>query len=197
MNANPADFEAIGTRLGFHIATETAEKIQLIWQGTRFPAFLCLGIALLLLFVSVPILQAIHQRGFAGPAGSLWYFPFMNLILFGIALYLLSQKRTIVLDDKERRLTFSKRNLHKTIRLSLSYGDIRALRLGLDRVSSGFAVAGSTGAQTFPTPALRLFLDNGETVLMDRGSKRRLQELGKRIGARLGKPLEVDPEVQS
>jgi hypothetical protein len=54
MIGDPAEFEAIGNRLGFHIVEDTPEKIVLRWQGARFPAFLCLGIALLLLFVSIP-----------------------------------------------------------------------------------------------------------------------------------------------
>ena len=85
MIGDPQEFEAIGNRLGFRPVEETPRKLLLRWQGARFPAFLCLGIAILLLFVSVPIVEALRLRGFVGPAGSLWYFPLMNLILFGIA----------------------------------------------------------------------------------------------------------------
>ena len=70
MIGNPAQFEAIGNRLGFRVVEETPDKLRLLWQGARFPAFLCLGIALLLLFVSVPITLALWRRGFVGPAGS-------------------------------------------------------------------------------------------------------------------------------
>ena len=59
MIGNPVQFEAIGNRLGFHVVEQTPQKLRLLWHGARFPAFLCLGIALLLLFVSVPILQAL------------------------------------------------------------------------------------------------------------------------------------------
>ena len=56
MEGNPAQFEAIGNRLGFRVEEESDRELCLVWQGPRFPAFLCLGIALLLLSVSVPIL---------------------------------------------------------------------------------------------------------------------------------------------
>jgi hypothetical protein len=32
----------------------------------------------------------------------------------------------------------------------------------------------------------------GESILLDRGSFRRLEDLGKRIGRRVNKPLEID-----
>ncbi len=41
-------------------------------------------------------------RGFVGPAGSLWYFPLMNLVLFGIAIFLVTQRRTIVFDSSAK-----------------------------------------------------------------------------------------------
>ncbi|MBI2540341.1 MAG: hypothetical protein HYW04_11205, partial [Deltaproteobacteria bacterium] len=66
MEGNPAEFEAVGNRLGFHVETEDRERISLAWRGPRFPAFLCLGIALALLFLSLPIVEAIRQRGLAG-----------------------------------------------------------------------------------------------------------------------------------
>jgi len=87
MIGDPSQFEAIGNRLGFRVVEQSADKLKLYWQGPRFPAFLCLGIALMLLVVSIPIVQALLLRGFIGPAGSLWYFPLMNLVLFGIAFF--------------------------------------------------------------------------------------------------------------
>jgi hypothetical protein len=66
MIGDPSQFEAIGNRLGFNIIEDSPERLRLRWQGARFPAFLCIGIAVLLLFVSVPILQALHLRG--GPS---------------------------------------------------------------------------------------------------------------------------------
>lgn len=197
MIGDPAEFETIGNRLGFHIVEDTPEKIVLRWQGARFPAFLCLGIALLLLFVSIPISQALWLRGFVGPAGSLWYFPLMNLVLFGIAIFLVTQRRTIEIDNPSRRVILRRRSLYRTKLLSLSYDEIAALRLGVDQVESGFALGGSTAAEKFPVPALRLMMASGVNVLLDRGSYRRLSELGKRIGERLAKPLSMDPELQS
>jgi hypothetical protein len=197
MIGDPAEFEAIGNRLGFHIVEDTPEKIVLRWQGARFPAFLCLGIALLLLFVSIPISQALWLRGFVGPAGSLWYFPLMNLVLFGIAIFLVTQRRTIEIDNPSRRVILRRRSLYRTKILSVSYDEIAVVRLGVDQVESGFALGGSTAAEKFPVPALRLMMASGVNVLLDRGSYRRLSELGKRISEGLAKPLTIDPELQS
>jgi hypothetical protein len=192
MEGNPVEFEALGNRLGFRIVEETPEKLRLVWQGARFPAFLCLGVAFALLFISIPIAQAIRLRGFVGPAGSLWYFPLMNLILFGISVYLLSQKRTIVIDTSSEKVTLARRSLHRTALLILNYGEIGQLKLGIDQVYNGFAVAGSSAAQSFPVPALRLSVANGESVLLDRGSFRKLEAMGKQIGERIKKPLELE-----
>jgi|ERR1700757_1990949 hypothetical protein len=194
MEGNPVEFEALGNRLGFRIVEETPEKLRLVWQGARFPAFLCLGIALALLFISIPIVQAIRLRGFVGPAGSLWYFPLMNLILFGISVYLLSQKRTIVIDASLGKVTLARRSLYRTALLIMSYGEIGQLKLGVDQVYNGFAIAGSSAAQSFPVPALRLYVANGESVLLDRGSFRKLEAMGKQIGERIKKPLEVEED---
>lgn len=195
MEGNPAEFEALGSRLGFRTVEETSEILRLVWHGTRFPAFLCLGIAFLLLFISVPIAQAINIRGFVGPAGSLWYFPLMNLILFGIAIYLLSQKRAIVIDGSSKKVTLTRRSFYKTNRLVINYVEIEAVKLGFDQVYSGFAVAGSSAAESFPVPALRLIVSGGEPVLLDRGSFRKLKDLGQRINERTGKPLEIETRI--
>lgn len=197
MEGNPTQFEAIGNRLGFRVLEETDKKLSLVWQGPRFPAFLCLGIAVLLLSVSLPILYAIYLNGFVGAAGSLWYFPLMNLILFGISFYLLSQKRTIIIDNSAQQVTLKKRSLYQTTLLSVAYLEIKRLKLGVDQIYSGFAVAGSSAAQTFPVPSLRLFAMGDESILLDRGSLRRLEELGRRVSGRLNKPLEVDPVFRS
>ncbi len=197
MEGNPTQFEAIGNRLGFRILEETDKKLSLVWQGPRFPAFLCLGIALLLLSVSLPILYAIYLNGFVGAAGSLWYFPLMNLILFGISFYLLSQKRTIIIDNSAQQVTLKKRSLYQTTLLSVGYFEIKTLKLGVDQVYSGFAVAGSSSAQAFPVPSLRLLAQGGKSILLDRGSLKRLEELGRRVSNRLNKPLEVDPVFRS
>jgi hypothetical protein len=197
MIGNPAQFEAIGNRLGFRAVEQTPRRILLRWQGARFPAFLCLGIALLLLFVSVPILEALRVRGFVGPAGSLWYFPVMNLILFGIAFFLITQRRTIEIDSDARRLTLRRQSLYRTVVLAAGYDEIAEILLGVDQVYSGFAIGGSTAAESFPVPALRIRLVSGENVLLDRGSLRRLAETGKLLSERIVKPLEIEPQLRA
>ncbi len=197
MIGDPAQFEAIGNRLGFHVVDETPEKLKLLWQGARFPAFLCLGIALLLLFVSVPIVQALLLRGFVGPAGSLWYFPLMNLVLFGIAFFLLTQRRTIEIDGTRSEVTLQRLSLYRSTLLKISFAEIERVALSNDQVSSGFAVGGSTAAQSFPVPALRLIFSNGKNVLLDRGSLRRVRDLAKLVSERIVKPVEVDPRLQN
>ena len=196
MEGNPAEFEAIGNRLGFRIDAEDKEGICLSWRGARFPALLCLGIAIALLFISLPILEAVRQRGFTGPAASLWYFPLMNLILLGISFFLLSLKRTILFDHKQQQVVFQKRNIFRKAELSVSYNEVTALKLGIDQVYGGFAVAGSSAAQSYPVPSLRLILKNGETVLLDRGSIRRLENLGNRLSSFLEKPLQREETLQ-
>jgi hypothetical protein len=195
MIGNPAQFEAIGNRLGFHVVEQTPQKLRLVWQGARFPAFLCLGIALLLLFVSVPIVQALHLRGFVGPAGSLWYFPLMNLILFGIAIFLVTQRRVIAIDGQSRQITLLRRSFYRLTVLSAAYEEISKVKLDIDEVYSGFALGGSTAAEKFPVPALRIILTTGESVLLDRGSFRKLAALGKLVSERMVKPFEIDPQV--
>jgi hypothetical protein len=197
MIGDPAQFEAIGNRLGFRVVEETPRKLLLRWQGARFPAFLCLGIALLLLFVSVPIVEALRLRGFVGPAGSLWYFPVMNLILFGISVFLITQRRTIEVDSEARRMTLRRQSLYRTISFAASYEEISKVTLGVDQVYSGFAIGGSTAAQSFPIPALRLMLESSDNVLLDRGSLRKLADLGKLVSERITRPLEIDPELQA
>jgi hypothetical protein len=195
MTGNPAQFEAIGNRLGFNVTEQTPQKLRMLWQGARFPAFLCLGIALLLLFVSVPILQALHLRGFVGPAGSLWYFPLMNLVLFVIAIFLVTQRRIIEVDGHSRQITLLRRSFCRSTVLSASYDEISKVKLGIDQVYSGFALGGSTAAEKFPVPALRIILTTAESVLLDRGSFRKLADLGKLVSERVAKPLEIDSQL--
>ena len=192
MIGDPAQFETIGNRLGFEIVENTREKLRLVWHGARFPAFLCLGIAVLLLFVSVPIIEALRLRGFAGPAGALWYFPLMNFILFAIALFLVTQRRVIELDSRARQVTLRRHSLYRSIVLSASYDEIDKFKLGFDQVYSGFALGGSTAAQKFSVPALRMVLRDGAAVLLDRGSVRKLRELGKLASELLSRPLEIE-----
>ena len=195
MIGDPTQFEAIGNRLGFTVVEETPEKLRLRWQGARFPAFLCLGIALMLLFVSIPIIQALLLRGFVGPAGSLWYFPLMNFVLFGISFFLVTQRRTIEIDGTTGEVTLQRLSLYRSTVLKVSVEEIARVTLSNDQVSSGFAVGGSTAAQSFPVPALRLVFTDGESVLLDRGSLRRLRNLGTLVSQRVRKRLEVDPQL--
>jgi hypothetical protein len=197
MIGNPAQFEALGSRLGFHAVRQTPQYLLFRWQGARFPAFLCLGIALLLLFVSVPILEALLERGFVGPAGSLWYFPLMNLVLFGIAIFLITQRRTIEVDNDKSQITLRRQSLYRTTLLIAGYDEVDKVSVGIDQVYSGFALGGSTAAENFPIPALRITLKGGENLLLDRGSFRRLIEIAKPISERLQKPLEIDPKLQA
>src|SRR5262245_7648389 len=197
MIGDPAQFEAIGNRLGFRVIEQTPQRLRLLWQGPRFPAFLCLGIALLLLSVSVPIVQALHVRGFVGPAASLWYFPLMNLILFGIAIFLVTQRRVIEIDVATRKISLQRRSFYRTIHLTAAFEEITAFKIAADQVYSGFALAGSTATQTFPIPALRMISTSGQSVLLDRGSVRRLKENAKLISERSEKPLEVDSQLQA
>jgi hypothetical protein len=196
IQGSPADFEAIGNRLGFRITSDTNQSLSLVWRGPRFPAYLCLGMAFALLLISVPIIAALNLRGFVGPAGSMWYFPVMNFVLFGVAAFLLAQKRTILFDHASARAIFRRRSLHQTFDLQVPYARIEKLRLGTDQVYSGFALAGSSADQTFPVPSLRVILDNRSAVLLDRGSVRRLKALADQIGRAIAKPVEIDPELQ-
>ena len=191
MEGQPSDFEAIRNRLGFRIAQVNERYLKLSWQGPKFPAVLCLAIALALIFVSLPIFEAIRIRGFVGPAASLWYFPLMNIVLFGISLYLLSLRRTVILDGSSQRVLLSRQTLFSRRRLHLAYGEVAAVKLGLDQVYSGFAMAGSSAAQTFPVPSLRLITGAGQSVLLDRGNRKNLEALGELISERLQKPLEM------
>jgi len=196
MEGDPSHFEAIGSRLGFRVAADEPERFILVWQGARFPAFLCLGIAAALLFISVPIVEALRQRGFEGPAASLWYFPLMNLILLGIAAFLLSVKRTIVFDRRERKTSLLKRSIFRTQSFSANYDDVVALRLGADQVYNGFALAGSTAAETYAVPSLRLVFRGGDTALLDRGGMKKLESLGARLSALVEKPLESEKQAK-
>ena len=196
MIGDPSQFEAIGNRLGFTIVEDSPQRLRLSWQGARFPAFLCVGIAVILLFVSVPILQALSARGFTGPAGSLWYFPLMNLVLFGIAIFLVTQRRTIEFDSKTKSFELCRRSLYRKTILTASFDEIEEITLGIDHVFSGFAIGGSTAAESFPVPALRFhFAGDDHTALLDRGSLRRLDDTGKKIAARIGKSLQIAPEL--
>ena len=111
----------------------------------------------------MPILQALHLRGFVGPAGSLWYFPLMNLVLFGIAIFLITQRRTIVIDSSAKSVELCRQSLYRRTKLIARYDEIENITLSIDQVFSGFAIGGSTSAESFPVPALRIHVSGGAT----------------------------------
>jgi hypothetical protein len=114
----------------------------------------------------------------------------MNFLLASVAFFLISLKRTIVLDRIANTVSLTKRSLWTRRSLTVEFPEIAGLRLGTDQVYGGFAVAGSTaGVKSFPASSLRLLLSDGETVLLDRGGKKRLGELADLLGRFLTKPV--------
>lgn len=194
MTGDPRHFESIGNRLGFRAIPSGGDEIHLVWRGGRFPALLCLGIAAFLLLLSVPVFLAILAHGLDSAVGNLWYFPAMNVVLFKVAVFLLTLKRTIRIDRRAGRVHLSRTSLFMRRRLTLEFNEVRAVSVADDQVYSGFAVAGSTaGQKSFPARSLRLVLSGSQSVLLDRGGGRRLEELAERIGRFMDKPVEAVP----
>jgi len=194
MTGDPRHFESIGNRLGFRAIPSGDDEIHLVWRGGRFPALLCLGIACFLLLLSVPVFLAILAHGLDSSVGNLWYFPAMNVVLFGVVVFLLTLKRTIRIDRRAGSVRLARTSLFMRRRLTLEFHEVRAVRVADDQVYSGFAVAGSTaGQKSFPARSLRLLLAGSQSVLLDRGGGRRLDELAERIGRFMGKPVEAVP----
>ncbi len=190
MRGHPSRFESFVTRLEFQTDEEGEDRLSLVWRGARFPGYLCLGLSLALLILSVPIMEAIRIRGLGTTVASLWYFPVMNIILFGVAAFLLSLKRVIVMDQGSHQVYLLKKSLLRRSDLAVSFSEIVALRLGTDMVYSGPVLAGSTSGQSFfPASALRLVLASGETVLLDRGNKSKMEDLARRLSRCLCKPI--------
>jgi hypothetical protein len=98
-------------------------------------------------------------------------------------------------DHQVQTIILTNQSLFNRSCLSASYSEIEQINLGVDQVYNGFAVAGSSAAEQFPVPSLRLFLVSGDSVLLDRGSRRRLKELGSKIGELLKRPLEIDARL--
>ena len=170
------------------------DEFHLVWRGGRFPALLCLGIASFLLLLSVPVFLAIRTHGLDSTVGNLWYFPAMNAVLFGVAGFLLTLKRTIHIDRRAGTVHLSRTSMLMRRRLTLEFDEVRALRVADDQVYSGFAVAGSTaGQKSFPARSLRLVLSGPQSVLLDRGGGRRLDQLAERIGRFMDKPVDAAP----
>lgn len=193
MMGDPREFESIGSRLGFRTVFADHDRIHLVWRGGRFPALLCLGIAVFLLLLSVPVFQAIRSQGLSSPVGSLWYFPVMNGLLFGVVFFLLSLKRVILVDRAAGKVWLTKSNLWSRRQLTIDFDEVEALRLGNDQVYSGFAVAGSTaGEKSFPALSLRLVLSRSQSVLLERGAGRKTRELGMRLADFMSKPLRTE-----
>jgi hypothetical protein len=190
MQGDPRHFESVGSRFGFQVEADTPEELRLVWRGSRFPAFLCLGISLALLFLSVPIAQAIALHGLASRVGSLWYFPVMNLVLFGVAIFLISLNRRVRVERKARLFSLSKGSLFGSRKLVAGANEIADLRLGTDAVYAGIGVAGTTQGQSyFPALSLRLRLIEGPTVLIDRAGTKRLENLAQCLSRALDKPI--------
>ncbi len=194
MTGDPRHFESIGNRLGFRAIPSGDDEIHLVWRGGRFPALLCLGIAAFLLLLSVPVFLAILAHGLDSAVGNLWYFPAMNVVLFKVAVFLLTLKRTIRIDRRAGEVHLSRTSLFMRRRLTLGFQEVRTVSVADDQVYSGFAVAGSTaGQKSFPARSLRLVLSGSQSVLLDRGGGRRLDELAERIGRLMDKPVEAVP----
>jgi len=198
MTGDPRHFESIGNRLGFRAQPSGDHELNLVWRGGRFPALLCLGIAVFLLLLSVPVFLAILAQGLDSAVGNLWYFPTMNAVLFGVVLFLLTLKREIRIDRRAGTVSMRRSSLLMRRRLTVEFDEVRALRVGDDEVYSGFAVAGSTaGQKSFPARSLRLLLSGSRSVLLDRGGGRRLDELAARIASFMDKPVERVPRGSS
>ncbi len=198
MTGDPRHFESIGNRLGFRAQPSGDHELNLVWRGGRFPALLCLGIAVFLLLLSVPVFLAILAQGLDSTVGNLWYFPTMNAVLFGVVLFLLTLKREIRIDRRAGTVSMRRSSLLMRRRLTVEFDEVRALRVADDEVYSGFAVAGSTaGQKSFPARSLRLLLSGSRSVLLDRGGGRRLDELAARIASFMDKPVERVPRDSS
>ena len=141
--------------------------------------------------LSAPVFQAIRAQGLHSPVGNLWYFPAMNAVLFGVALFLFTLKRAIRIDRRSGKVHMTRASLLGRRRLTLDFHEVRGLRLADDQVYSGYAVAGSTaGRKSFPARSLRLLLSDSRSVLLDRGGGKRLEDLAQRIGRFMDKPVE-------
>ena len=190
MKGDTGHFESFVTRLGLQIEEASPKRISLIWRGGRFPGFICLGVALALLVLSVPIGTAIHSQGWTGTAASLWYFPVMDALLFGVAFFLITLKRRVIVDQPSCRVILTKKSLWKRRELSVDFNEIECLKIGTDLVYSGPALAGSTAGQRFfPANALRLVLKDKRTVLLDRGNTKGIQALAQRLAILVQKPI--------
>jgi hypothetical protein len=118
----------------------------------------------------------------------------MNLIPLGIAVFLFSVKRTILFDRPGRKIVLIKRSIFRKMSFCAGYDEVTALRFGADHVYSGFALSSSSAAETYSVPSLRLVLNSGGTVLLDRGGKNRLENLAERLASFIDKRLERQAE---
>jgi len=119
----------------------------------------------------------------------------MNGVLLGVVAFLLSLKRTILVDRTAGKIWLTKRNLWSRRQLIVDFDEVEAIRLGNDQVYSGFAVAGSTaGAKSFPALSLRLILPDSQSVLVERGAGRTTRELATRLGEFMEKPVRNEIE---
>ena len=139
-------------------------SIRLLWRGPRFPAFLCLGIALLLLLISVPIVRSHSHSWFRWPGGIALVFSADESDSVRHCVFLLTQRRTIEIDPGAGRLSLRRQKPLSVCRL---YGDGQRDPLESPSVSiASTAVSrwvGRPPRSAFQLPALRLELSSGET----------------------------------
>lgn len=142
----------------------------------------------------MPVFLAIRAHGLDSAVGNLWYFPAMNVVLFGVVLFLFTLKRTIRIDRRARTVSLTRSSLFMRHRLTVGFDEVASLKVADDQVYSGFAVAGSTaGEKSFPARSVRLLLAGSGSVLLDRGGGRRLDDLAARVGEFIGKPVDAVP----
>jgi hypothetical protein len=192
LKGDPARFEWRGSRIG-HRVEEKDGGIVLTWKCPLFPSLLCLGIALLLLFPSFFVVKGIWLRA-SGPAASLWYFPAMNLVLLGIGIYLLSLRRQVVFKRMEKGIRFTRLSLFDTEILLMGFHEVARAEVATDLVRIGFMLIGGGDKEGYPIPALRLVLRGGHTVLVERGRKATVVELGGKISRVVGCPLVISDQ---
>ena len=122
---------------------------------------------------------------------SLWYFPMMNLVLLGIGIYLLSLRRQIVFEKNTKLIMFEKIDLFRRPTLRLRFDEVKRAEVALDLVQVGFTLMGKTDNEGYPIPAIRLVLHSGKTLLVERGKKNRVVELGEKISRVVDCPFSV------
>jgi hypothetical protein len=112
----------------------------------------------------------------------------MNAILLFLGLYLLSLRRRILFDAKQKVVTFKKRSLLGSLSFRVPFDEVAQVCVSPDIVHLAVGVVGGKDAG-YPVPALRLALQGGGTVLVERGKRHLVEELGRKISRALDSPL--------